>query len=1052
MRVGRRAISALAAVSVFALAPAAASAGNTGLEAYKIKLKAGQLQELAKAGSDVTEARVGDSIEVAATAEQAAKLQRKGFAVTLKRNKRGETAQQFDARVQQDDGSYINYRPYWDDTYVGRDANGRKRQTLYQELRQLARDHPGIVKTEIIGRSVNDVPILALKVTRDARDLRDGARPAVLYSSTQHAREWITPEENRRLAHYFVDNYGKNTAAGKTVTPLVKSTELWFVVVANPDGYDFTFTPGNRLWRKNLRDNNGDGQITNGDGVDPNRNFAQKWNYDDEGSSSDPASETYRGTGPASEPETQAMDGLQKRLKFKFQVNYHSAAELLLYPFGWQVETPSADDPIFVAMSGTDENPAINGQEGTGAPDDYDPDLSAELYTTNGETIDNVYSRYKTLGWTPEMDVSDPDRGGGESVFEFQDSAADLQDAFDKNLPFALDVAKSAEDPANPVERLGIHVPDFVPATFAVSYGDPQTVEVNAKRELGKVRVRYQINGGAVKSADTTEWTGGERFGGEGVYFHRLRGVVSGAKPDDNVKVWFESLKAGKRSDSFTYTLESDKGNRVLVLSAEDYSGLQNVPAYPGTSGPYFIDQYKAALAANNVPYDVYDVDAHARTAPDRLGVLSHYKAVVWYTGNDLFVREPSGTPGTGTSKLADDEIINVRAYLNEGGKLLYTGQNAANGQLTGFVFNPAGQPPFCAPGGTVANCIPLSNDFLQYYLGAYVHLDAAASKEDASALPLRLAGGPFGTTAFTLNSRDPANSGDSADNQGHTYSMVTTSSILPKSTYPQFASDEAVHIDQPPAFDPPDGEFYAVAKSNDASYQRLRRTIDLTNVTSSADLSFKLSHDTEQDFDYVFVEAHTVGQDNWTTLPDVNGNTSDDVGQSCDINWDTLHPFLAHYQTNTNKSQEPEDADCTNTGTTGSWNAATGNSGGFKGWKIDLSAYKGQQVEVSITYAQDFAVSGLGVFVDQVQVTKDGQAAESTSFEEDFGGFEAGPAPEGSENDAQWQRSKSVGYVVGAGVATPDTLYWGFGFEGITTLDQRTAVMRSAMQYLGAL
>ena len=147
------------------------------------------------------------------------------------------------------------------------------------------------------------------------------------------------------------------------------------------------------------------------------------------------------------------------------------------------------------------------------------------------------------------MDVSDPDRGGGESVFEFQDSAGDLQDAFDKNLPFALDVAKSAKDPANPVERLGIDVPDFVPATFAVSYGDPQTVEVNAKRELGTVRVRYQINGGATKSADTTEWKGGERFGGEGVYFHRLRGEVSGAKAGDKVKVWFESLKAGKRSD-----------------------------------------------------------------------------------------------------------------------------------------------------------------------------------------------------------------------------------------------------------------------------------------------------------------------------------------------------------------------------------------------------------------------------------------------------------------------------------------------------------------------
>ena len=106
---------------------------STGLEAYKIKLKAGQLQELAQQGYDVTEAARGRHIEVVATAGQAAKLQGKGMDVTLKRNKRGETAQQFDARVQRDDGSYDNYRPYWDDTYVGRDASGKRRLTLYQE-------------------------------------------------------------------------------------------------------------------------------------------------------------------------------------------------------------------------------------------------------------------------------------------------------------------------------------------------------------------------------------------------------------------------------------------------------------------------------------------------------------------------------------------------------------------------------------------------------------------------------------------------------------------------------------------------------------------------------------------------------------------------------------------------------------------------------------------------------------------------------------------------------------------------------------------------------
>ena len=74
------------------------------------------------------------------------------------------------------------------------------------------------------------------------------------------------------------------TASNAEVTNLVNTRELWFVLVANPDGYQYTFD-AERLWRKNLRDNDGDGQITVGDGVDLNRNYAEHWNYDNEGSS-----------------------------------------------------------------------------------------------------------------------------------------------------------------------------------------------------------------------------------------------------------------------------------------------------------------------------------------------------------------------------------------------------------------------------------------------------------------------------------------------------------------------------------------------------------------------------------------------------------------------------------------------------------------------------------------------------------------------------------------------------------------------------------------------
>ena len=84
-----------------------------------------------------------------------------------------------------------------------------------------------------------------------------------MYHAAQHAREWISVEVVRRLFNHAVANP-------------VAGVELWFVPVVNVDGYDYTFQTRSR-WRKTLRDNNGDGVIATGDGVDPNRNFSEKW-------------------------------------------------------------------------------------------------------------------------------------------------------------------------------------------------------------------------------------------------------------------------------------------------------------------------------------------------------------------------------------------------------------------------------------------------------------------------------------------------------------------------------------------------------------------------------------------------------------------------------------------------------------------------------------------------------------------------------------------------------------------------------------------------------
>src|SRR4029450_9534806 len=79
-----------------------------------------------------------------------------------------------------------------------------------------------------------------------------------------------------------------------------------------------------------------------------------------------------------------------------------------------------------------------------------------------------------------------------------------------------------------------------VQLSFAKSYGDPQPVAVIAKRSLGAGTVKDRINGGAGGWAPRSEWQGGSRYNPASVYYHQMRGVVTGTDPGDSVEVWFE--------------------------------------------------------------------------------------------------------------------------------------------------------------------------------------------------------------------------------------------------------------------------------------------------------------------------------------------------------------------------------------------------------------------------------------------------------------------------------------------------------------------------------
>ena len=387
-----------------------------------------------------------------------------------------------------------------------------------------------------------------------------------------------------------------------------------------------------------------------------------------------------------------------------------------------------------MALSGTDAKPAIDG---------FNPGVGADLYTTNGETTDFAHAMGGALAWTPELGDGPHDDG-----FVFPDKEGNVQHEFSKTLPFACrspnrrgsgrpglahqdrDRALLPERRRHRSQKSWNPMSDF---RFAHSYnGADQPVQVLASATSTGTAPR-------TPSRSTTRSTAARRSAptppsGRAATATAARATSTTTSSGDRSPVPARATPcrcgspAGARtSDSFTFEVVDRAPKDVLVVAAEDYTGTSNVPAYPATAGPPLsLDYYTDALTANGVSFDVYDVDARGRTAPDHLGVLGHYDAVVWYTGNDLLTREPGQPGGTGAATLANNEMLELRAYLNEGGRLLYTGRSAGWQYANAFDYNPVTTPPFCDNVDQTVDdgCLLLSDDFLQYWLGAQLFIE----------------------------------------------------------------------------------------------------------------------------------------------------------------------------------------------------------------------------------------------------------------------------------------------------------------------------------------
>ncbi|WP_298324939.1 M14 family zinc carboxypeptidase [uncultured Dokdonia sp.] len=277
-------------------------------------------------------------------------------------------------------------------------------QELLDELDDMAGQYPDLITARApisnflteglpddgVTPSIGGNPIYWLKISDNPEN--DETEPEVLYTSIHHAREPMSLMQLVYYMWYLLENYDTNDE----VRAIVNNTELYFIPVINPDGYlynELTDPEGGGLWRKNRK---------NGHGVDNNRNYDYHINgnpndgsWGGPGSSSNTNNETYHGSGPFSEVETQAVKWFVEQHDFVIALNNHSFGELVYYPFGY-ADVDTSDDDLFQGIGG-----ALTSMNGYNALNDFPfaGDSDDFMYGTVG-THDKIFA------FTPEIGTS----------------------------------------------------------------------------------------------------------------------------------------------------------------------------------------------------------------------------------------------------------------------------------------------------------------------------------------------------------------------------------------------------------------------------------------------------------------------------------------------------------------------------------------------------------------------------------------------------------------------------------------------------------------------
>ena len=292
------------------------------------------------------------------------------------------------------------------------------------------------------------------------------------------------------------------------------------------------------------------------------------------------------------------MKKLWDMVDFTFMKNDHTAAELLLWPHGFQqyTTTPGQRD-----LRGArrrrhrlrDRRQGLEpGRRGVGdhrQPVRPGPVVRAVHHQRRRARRRVPHARASSASPPRARRRATPNVSG----FEFEDDEAEIELEFQRHLLFSLDLAESAADPANPVSHMGNTAPNFYVDRFSQSWGDPQPVQVTVKRVA---RRRHADATGSTtarsKTVPTTEWPRRRALRqGHGRLLpprprHRHRHQAG-----RRVRVWFTGEDGTTNSASFNYRAVEESGDPVLIMADENYTGPT---PDQDPSGPNYLSYYTA--------------------------------------------------------------------------------------------------------------------------------------------------------------------------------------------------------------------------------------------------------------------------------------------------------------------------------------------------------------------------------------------------------------------------------------------------------------------------